>query len=458
MEGLTIEQEYALSHSLNPVQEQALRQASIIRPSQEPSKREVSSFFFNPPTGNSNSPRNPTYCASVRFCSYSDSKHNQWYEFPTAYESSAALEHIGFTPAAAEEIFQNYLERPSPNENPDSLLDYAYGHMARPRLPDDPRQMMTVFGIRTDIQDAILDPAFEQIFETETLKFWIRDTLRINYWTLEKVLTDLVDHAKLLLATKEDNDTKVDDSISSKPSAESSIPTRGEYPCVRRWAGTFPQEHVSIDDTVQPTPPGFHVLYKGRAHEEEHYRSFISETGELDFSVIRIWEGGDFNPWDDAVYFATDRETAEMYRGYAALRCKHSETMIIRLLVPDTFVASLDKEEILYSEDWKTCVWAGRKGCDSLPSKFDDFYDAELVVGHVSKATSEIFNEMKLGDVQERVSEGHVLIISSGKAVQWAFLGKDVRKRLGAEVKGRIHIDVFAPRQVECTELGEPAT
>jgi hypothetical protein len=50
---------------------------------------------------------------------------------------------------------------------------------------------MTQIGLTQQMQDAILDPRFSTIFGTETLRFWIDDTLRINYLTLMHLLRRL---------------------------------------------------------------------------------------------------------------------------------------------------------------------------------------------------------------------------------------------------------------------------
>lgn len=42
-------------------------------------------------------------------------------------------------------------------------------------------------GLKKEFQDAILDPRFISIFGTESVKFWIKDTLESRYRSLAKL-------------------------------------------------------------------------------------------------------------------------------------------------------------------------------------------------------------------------------------------------------------------------------
>ncbi|KAB2569615.1 hypothetical protein DBV05_g11705 [Lasiodiplodia theobromae] len=110
-----------------------------------------------------------------------------WFQnIPRDAQSVAALEFIGFTPQAAQEIFAKWSARPDPDTNPDELLDYAYSHVRSydPSETSPGRETMTRMGISTKMQDALTDPEFADIAATEMQQFWIRDTLKINYLTL----------------------------------------------------------------------------------------------------------------------------------------------------------------------------------------------------------------------------------------------------------------------------------
>jgi predicted nucleic acid-binding protein len=81
-----------------------------------------------------------------------------------------------------------YSVRPD-QDNPDILLDYAFGHVARLIRPDihvmHPRAALSSVGIAETMQNAILDPQHAQVSQTQSLQYWVRNTLRINSLTLE---------------------------------------------------------------------------------------------------------------------------------------------------------------------------------------------------------------------------------------------------------------------------------
>ena len=70
---------------------------------------------------------------------------------------------------------------------------------------------------------------------------------------------------------------------------------------------------------------------------------------------------------------------------------------------------------------------------------------ADLVIGHVSRAADVFITKIKEQDVQSRISEEHILTIPGGKSKQWVFHER-VLTKLADEIKGKVHIDVVAPR------------
>ncbi|KAF2012743.1 hypothetical protein BU24DRAFT_484472 [Aaosphaeria arxii CBS 175.79] len=174
---------------------QALCEANLVRPSKQPSKRSVSGQLFTPPPSSSSDRSDTSYTTSISFHAYNRLGIDRWFDFPTSCKSVAALEHIGFTTSSAQAILERYQSRP--DDNPDTLLDYACGHIKRPDLPSDPPQMMILVGIWPGIHDAILNPEFfhKEIFWSQSVELWVEDTIRINLLTLEKLNTDLEEHA-----------------------------------------------------------------------------------------------------------------------------------------------------------------------------------------------------------------------------------------------------------------------
>ena len=175
---------------------------------------------------------------------------------------------------------------------------------------------------------------------------------------------------------------------------------------------------------------------------------FIRSDGSLKMNTIVSQPGGDFNGCFDAYYFTPEKETAERYRQYAEKRCDWSETWMLRILVSDSFITKLKKQELWYSPDWKKYLWLSRnkeEEEEAYQPNLQRLIDADLVIGHVSRATDLIVSKKDEQEVQTEINENHVLQISTGKAKQWVFNAK-TRKALADEIKGNIHIDVIAPR------------
>jgi hypothetical protein len=188
---------------------QALEKDLVFLGSNIPStsgKRKVSGTLLTPPSSQGRVSRSSSSSASVHFRSFNSSP-DFTLDLPQSAISVAALEFIGFTAETAADIFRRFTSRPDPDINPDDLLDYIHGHTLI--LSTDsyqhcpPAQAMTQIGLTQQIQDAILDPRFSAIFGTETLRFWIDDTLRINYLTLMQLLHRLKKYAMRSIVKKE---------------------------------------------------------------------------------------------------------------------------------------------------------------------------------------------------------------------------------------------------------------
>jgi hypothetical protein len=110
---------------------------------------------------------------SVRLRSF-DPSTKASLDLPTDIEGIAALEYLGFARMVAGDVFERYAKRPNPQQNSDGILEYAFGELnrlkAQPSLQDiPPRQVMNTLGISNELQDALLNPRFAQLFESQTL-------------------------------------------------------------------------------------------------------------------------------------------------------------------------------------------------------------------------------------------------------------------------------------------------
>ncbi|KAF2876820.1 hypothetical protein BDV95DRAFT_625961 [Massariosphaeria phaeospora] len=358
--------------TLNKDEERALEEDNLLQPSLNPNKRKSSTSISNA-TGT-------TFLEDVQAYLPSPSSTTSTFEFPQSVESVAALEFIGFTPVAAVKVYSHWhAQSEEDRSNGQNTFDSMYrGAVARLSTTEctnmAPTDAMQLVGLNSKTIEAIADPSFEAVRNTETLHYWVRDTLDINYATL--------------LALK------------------------------RRLKRLLP-DHV--------------FLYKGKAAISMNGR-WINDDGSIRMPGLHSDTNGDFNRDNKAWYFSVEQETAEVYRLWAANRCRISETWMIRI-------------QIWYSRDWEEYVWDCRSENGGELHKFDHFRNAEYLVGHVC-GTGVNISRIQKSEVQDHISENSLLHISSGKATQSVFMNRNVAERLGALIKGKIHVDVFAPKEV----------
>ena len=78
----------------------------------------------------------------------------------------------------------------------------------------------------------------------------------------------------------------------------------------------------------------------------------------INLSCLRTLQGGDFNGENSAQYWTTDYDCAELYRQYAADRCRNSETWLLHIQVPNDFLNGLAVETMDFRDSWKEYVLA----------------------------------------------------------------------------------------------------
>lgn len=117
--------------------------------------------------------------------------HQDLPDFPDEQESAAALEYIGLQPAAAQEIFNRWQSRPDPDQCPDELLDYVFGHILQLKQTSwqgySDAEALQRLGIAPWLRSVLLDPEFKDIYKTRPLQYWLKGTFRCNYRSIETI-------------------------------------------------------------------------------------------------------------------------------------------------------------------------------------------------------------------------------------------------------------------------------
>lgn len=319
-----------------------LEEDQIFLPSATSGMRIISRALHNPPaiqtSGNLSNSSGDSL--SVRHRSYLPST-GYTLDLPESAVSVAALEFIGFNTQTATEIFVRFTTRPYPEKCPDDYLDYVFGNTSRltvnPYRHYPPRQAMTLLGLTPKFQDAILDPHFSHVFLTETIKFWVDDTLRINYLALLQLQSRLKNHANRTIVEKAKRGSLEVDFQSAAPSptiATLNMTSEDHH---------LPSTYVSVQN-ASPILPNHYVLYKAKSAAEMAEPQWIGDDGSVNMRALATRAGGDFNDWGFASYWTPEAETAEHYRAWAARRCSWTDTWVIRIQIPATFIDSLRQQ------------------------------------------------------------------------------------------------------------------
>jgi hypothetical protein len=310
---------------------------------------------------------------------------------------------------------------------------------------------MAGLGISDELQASLTDPRFSQIFQSETLQYWLRDTMHTRYSTLNKLLERLKSHAIRTIAKRKEKKRPkiagVFEPAASSSSTQQLPETATASSNIASEENTLPHSCVAVQ-AAPPALPDHYILYKGKAIGDIAQEVFILEDGRVNINAIWTLPGGDFNLGNIAWYWAKEEAAAERYRQWGEIRCSQLETWIIQIQVPNTFIDALRKEQLWYSPDWKEYVWYCRKwgSAGDPPAKFDKFWkagQAQLIEGHICMRAPAVIPRIKKEEIQQRMSEDDVMYVGGRKATQVVFMDTEVAARLGEVIRGKIHIEIY---------------
>lgn len=206
----------------------------------------------------------------------------------------------------------------------------------------------------------------------------------------------------------------------------------------------LPSAHVSLSDGDATSRPDHVVLYTAQAYRDIRSESELIQTdGRIDLlRLLENWPGGNFSGSFLAHYWTPDKETAGRQREWAARRCPNSDTCMIRIELSNAFLNSLSSAELRYSLQWKEVVWGSRRH-----RRLDDYEDIDLIKGHICTGLNGPIIQIGPADVWTSITRDHLLqCASTGRpAIQWMFRGDKTVERLQDEIRGKMHIDIFAP-------------
>ena len=272
--------------------------------------------------------------------------------------------------------------------------------------------------------------------------------MTIRHSTLYKLLERLKSSAVRTIAKRKEKKRpklagvfESGESSSTQPSSPSLVSTN-----LISESNILPQTYVTVQAS-SPALSDHYVFYKGKAVGDMIEEPVVRQDGSIHMGLFRTMPGGDFNHDKLAWYWTKEEATAERYRQWGEIRCKYSETWIVQIEVPKTFIDSLRKETLWYSSDWKEYIWYCRKegSAGHPPAKFDHLWkgsQAQFVEGHICMRAPAVIPRIKKEEVQEMISKDDVLYIGDRKATQSVFMDAEVVEQLGMLVRGKVYIDI----------------
>lgn len=368
---------------------------------------------------NSNLNPGPTDPSSSINADSSD-QHPSDLALPTTANSPEGLVFIGSTPLIARHIFYMYSRYKDPSCSSSEAINYDFfsfihRHVIRISYWTfayfSDAEKITKLGVRKEISDAILDKRLRSVFGTQTLEYWIEDTLQINYETLQR----LQDHT---------NDK------------------RPEF----KYDGYL--ESCDVPDASPEVREGHTILYKAISATSP----LFLEDGTLDISTLASPRGNDFNSSHTAVYLSPQRSVAEHFREFISIRCPCSSTYLLSINIPNALLASFQTEELWYGDDWKQFIWHC-KTKSPVPEHLGCLGRADLVRGHICTKPPSQIAKLKLQDLEADVSESDIFVLASGeKGIQWSFKEDRFRGLMeGLRESDKMHIEGFGPLEYVAT-------
>jgi len=271
---------------------------------------------------------------------------------PEDLHSVHALTFIGFSTKAANDILGRWTSYEKDTDAlPDDFQQYFISHIESANtdawLPrHDWEGVLKNLGMRKDCRAAILDPEYKAIRLTATAKYWAIDTVSTNWLHL----------------TCADQAIQRNYAAISRTTTPTGPATPAIHPLSRKGKGhalSTSQSTLSIATTSKPlvVPPAHTTLFKSGAKIRIE-QALIDEN----FNPLKILSTGptDFSS-SVGLYFAEDRETAELYSKWAARRERYHERrekVILTILVPDALLAGARTVD---GWQWDHLVWASRR-------------------------------------------------------------------------------------------------
>ncbi|KAH7402629.1 hypothetical protein BKA66DRAFT_5492 [Pyrenochaeta sp. MPI-SDFR-AT-0127] len=346
-------------------------------------KRSISLQLLSPPNSSS-----PCSSRSVSSSTAETDTHDIFVAVPTHLESAAAFEFIGYTPEAAKELYSALCKH---SEYVDTIEVANYRLEFIPWDVDDQdewRHLMTLAGIKMEIQDALMREEHRIIRSTQSLVMWLYEIIETNYLVLEDLNATILSK---LEPTK--------------------LPLRG---------GGDIEEY-----TVPQTPGGHLALFK--SVEFRRAAGTIAEDGSID--LLKLISRG---PTDFArhggLYFTHQLWVAKHYAALLKDLCPLGDRRTFEMHVPLHHFQSVGTLELGFNDDYKQLVYHSRrnerypKNISKLRAKYG------VIRGPIARSRTIGFGKMQSW---EEITDKNQLITDDDDDEDEA--GKHKKKKVGMQ-------------------------
>ncbi|TGO55590.1 hypothetical protein BOTNAR_0241g00020 [Botryotinia narcissicola] len=250
---------------------------------------------------------------------------------PDLLVSPETLIYLGWGSQKAGEIWSRWREiKEAETEDGQEVIEMEFlGFVLERYVPEvnisDGREacieQMELWGLAGELINCIMASAFEDVRMTETIQYWVRDTMSIRYLGLEGLQKNSARREERRRNGTEDGRSEIGAAVARAPSS---------------------------------AVPGHTILYKAISSTRVAYLS----DGSIDIESLASLPPTDFRGRIFApIFFTPSLSVAKVYRGYVRNRTS-SPALMIQMIVPNSFIEALPPFVCPFGDLWKQVVHA----------------------------------------------------------------------------------------------------
>ncbi|TGO48761.1 hypothetical protein BCON_0230g00040 [Botryotinia convoluta] len=238
-------------------------------------------------------------------------------------------------------------------------------------------EQMELWGLAGELINCIMASAFEDVRTTETIQYWVRDTMSIRYLGLEGLQKNSARRDEKRRNGTDDDGSEIRAAVARAPSS---------------------------------TAPGYTLLFKAISSTQVGYLP----DGSMDIESLTSLPPTDFRGRVFApLYFTPSLRVAKVYRDYARNRTS-SPVLMIQMNVPNSFIEALPPYICSFGDLWKQVVYTCRGG-NNLRGTMARIHSHALIIAPIAKGDNNAI--ARLRDWRE-VTMNNAMHVDGEEAIQ----------------------------------------